>query len=63
MGRVFHTSDWHLGRQIGRHRRDAEVDAVLNEIVEIAADFAPDRAWTTCVAPPTRCAGSGTSRR
>jgi exonuclease SbcD len=43
MGRVFHTSDWHLGRQIGRHhRRDAEFDAVLAEIAEIAADFAPD---------------------
>lgn len=42
MGRVFHTSDWHLGRQIGRHRRDAEFDAVLDEIVETAADFAPD---------------------
>ncbi|WP_020663169.1 metallophosphoesterase family protein [Amycolatopsis benzoatilytica] len=41
-GRVFHTSDWHLGRQIGRHRRDAEFDAVLTEIVEIAADFSPD---------------------
>ncbi|WP_159929494.1 MULTISPECIES: exonuclease SbcCD subunit D C-terminal domain-containing protein [Nocardia] len=40
--RVFHTSDWHLGRQIGRHRRDAEFDAVLNEIGSIAADFAPD---------------------
>lgn len=40
--RVFHTSDWHLGRQIGRHRRDAEFDAVLTEIVDIAADFAPD---------------------
>ncbi|MEV4015668.1 exonuclease SbcCD subunit D [Nonomuraea angiospora] len=42
MGRVFHTSDWHLGRQIGRHRRDTEFDAVLDEIVEIAADFTPD---------------------
>ncbi|WP_216588305.1 metallophosphoesterase family protein [Streptomyces brasiliscabiei] len=41
-GRVFHTSDWHLGRQIGRYRRDAEVDAVLDEIIDIAADFAPD---------------------
>jgi exonuclease SbcD len=41
-GRVFHTSDWHLGRQIGRHRRDVEVDAVLEEIIEIAADFTPD---------------------
>ncbi|MBF6361125.1 exonuclease SbcCD subunit D [Nocardia farcinica] len=41
-GRVLHTSDWHLGRQIGRHRRDAEFDAVLDEIAEIAADFAPD---------------------
>ncbi|MFD9124530.1 exonuclease SbcCD subunit D C-terminal domain-containing protein [Kitasatospora sp. NPDC059571] len=41
-GRVFHTSDWHLGRQIGRFRRDTEVDAVLDEIIEIAADFTPD---------------------
>lgn len=41
-GRVLHTSDWHLGRQIGRHRRDSEFDAVLNEIIDIATDFAPD---------------------
>ncbi|MFJ9154178.1 exonuclease SbcCD subunit D [Streptomyces sp. NPDC102270] len=41
-GRVFHTSDWHLGRQIGRHRRDSEVDAVLDEIIDIAEDYAPD---------------------
>ncbi len=41
-GRVFHTSDWHLGRQIGRYRRDPEFDAVLDEIAEIAADFSPD---------------------
>ncbi|MFF7025949.1 exonuclease SbcCD subunit D [Streptomyces klenkii] len=41
-GRVFHTSDWHLGRQLGRHRRDSEVDAVLDEIVDIADDFTPD---------------------
>ncbi|XHM65352.1 exonuclease SbcCD subunit D [Streptomyces nigra] len=40
--RVFHTSDWHLGRQIGRYRRDAEVDAVLDEIIDIADEFAPD---------------------
>lgn len=42
IGRVFHTSDWHLGRQINRHRRDTEFDAVLNEIIDIADDFAPD---------------------
>ncbi|MFD4998722.1 metallophosphoesterase family protein [Streptomyces buecherae] len=41
-GRIFHTSDWHLGRQLGRHRRDTEVDAVLDEIIDIADDFAPD---------------------
>ncbi|TXS66111.1 exonuclease SbcCD subunit D [Streptomyces sp. me109] len=41
-GRIFHTSDWHLGRQLGRHRRDTEVDAVLHEIIGIADDFAPD---------------------
>ncbi|MEW1926796.1 exonuclease SbcCD subunit D [Streptomyces sp. NPDC088360] len=41
-GRIFHTSDWHLGRQLGRHRRDTEVDAVLDEIIDITDDFAPD---------------------
>ncbi|UWS69830.1 exonuclease subunit SbcD [Streptomyces noursei] len=41
-GRILHTSDWHLGRQLGRHRRDTEVDAVLDEIIDIADDFAPD---------------------
>ncbi|MER8261803.1 metallophosphoesterase family protein [Streptomyces albidoflavus] len=40
--RIFHTSDWHLGRQLGRHRRDTEVDAVLDEIIDVADDFAPD---------------------
>ncbi|MFE3280677.1 exonuclease SbcCD subunit D [Nocardia sp. NPDC059239] len=42
--RIFHTSDWHLGRQIGhrRYRRDDEFDAVLNEIIAIAEDFTPD---------------------
>ncbi|MFJ8955277.1 exonuclease SbcCD subunit D [Streptomyces sp. NPDC102381] len=41
-GRIFHTSDWHLGRQLGRYQRDAEVDAVLDEIIDIADDFVPD---------------------
>lgn len=41
-GRVFHTSDWHLGRQIARRRRDTEFDAVIAEIIAIATDFAPD---------------------
>jgi exonuclease SbcD len=41
-GRVFHTSDWHLGRQIGRYRRDSEFDAVLDEIIAIAEDYTPD---------------------
>ncbi|MBF6216191.1 exonuclease SbcCD subunit D [Nocardia puris] len=41
-GRIFHTSDWHLGRHIGRRRRDDEFAAVLAEIVSIAENFAPD---------------------
>ncbi|WP_068056334.1 metallophosphoesterase family protein [Nocardia xishanensis] len=41
-GRIFHTSDWHLGRQIGRRRRDDEFAAVLTEIVSIAEAFGPD---------------------
>ncbi|OXR41118.1 Nuclease SbcCD subunit D [Nocardia cerradoensis] len=42
--RILHTSDWHLGRQIGhrRYRRDNEFDAVLNEIIAIAKHFTPD---------------------
>lgn len=40
--RLLHVSDWHLGRQIGRHPRDAEFDAVLAEIAAVAKDAEPD---------------------
>jgi exonuclease SbcD len=40
--RLLHVSDWHIGRQIGRHARDAEFDAVLDEIGQIARDAQPD---------------------
>ena len=44
MARVMHTSDWHLGRTVGRQRlpRDADFDAVLPEITRIARDVRPD---------------------
>ena len=44
MARVMHTSDWHLGRTVGRQRlpRDADFDAVLPEITGIARDVRPD---------------------
>lgn len=35
-------SDTHLGRRIGRHGREGEFDAVLDEITEIARTYRPD---------------------
>ena len=35
--RVLHTSDWHLGTTLGRVRREADHDVVLDEIAAIAA--------------------------
>jgi exonuclease SbcD len=42
--RLLHTSDWHLGRTVGRQRRsrDEDFDAVLAEITGIARDAQPD---------------------
>ncbi|HHC08161.1 MAG TPA: exonuclease SbcCD subunit D [Actinobacteria bacterium] len=34
--RVLHTSDWHIGKRIGRHDRSEEYRDVLAEIAEIA---------------------------
>src|SRR5690242_12494867 len=44
MARLMHTSDWHLGRTVGRQRlsRDADFDTVLAEIAGIARDTRPD---------------------
>lgn len=38
--RILHTSDWHLGRRLGRHDRTDEFRSVLDEVVRIAADEA-----------------------
>jgi exonuclease SbcD len=40
--RILHTADWHVGRLIRGRSRAAEHEAVLNEIVGIAADHAVD---------------------
>lgn len=40
--KLLHTSDWHLGRRMGRRSRDSEFDAVLSEIAEIAQQTEPD---------------------
>lgn len=42
--RLLHTSDWHLGRTVGRPRlsRDEDFDAVLAEITGIARETQPD---------------------
>jgi exonuclease SbcD len=40
--KALHTSDWHLGRTLGRRSRDDEFDAVLAEITAIADSVQPD---------------------
>ncbi|MGA5045209.1 metallophosphoesterase family protein [Streptomyces arboris] len=40
--KALHTSDWHLGRALGRRSRDEEFDAVLAEITAIADSMRPD---------------------
>lgn len=34
--KILHTSDWHIGKRLGRHDRMAEFNAVLDEVVTIA---------------------------
>jgi exonuclease SbcD len=36
--RILHTSDWHIGRRLGRHDRTPEFRDVLDEVVRIATD-------------------------
>ncbi len=36
--KILHTSDWHVGKRLGRHDRMEEHRAVLDEVVGIAAD-------------------------
>lgn len=40
--RLLHTSDWHLGIDLGTQSRQADHVAALDSLVSIAADFAPD---------------------
>lgn len=40
--RVLHTSDWHLGVSVRNEPRDADHDALIAEIVDIAATAEPD---------------------
>ncbi len=40
--RILHTSDWHVGKKLGRYDRRSEYDAVLSEVVEIADREAVD---------------------
>jgi exonuclease SbcD len=40
--RILHTSDWHVGRRLGRHDRTVEFHAVLSEVAEIADAQAVD---------------------
>lgn len=40
--RLLHTSDWHVGKKIRGHSRHDEHEAVLGEIVSIAAEQAVD---------------------
>jgi len=40
--RILHTSDWHVGRRLGRHDRTSEFHEVLDEVAEIADAQAVD---------------------
>ena len=40
--RVLHTADWHVGKKLGRVDRIDETRAVLDELVSIAEEEAPD---------------------
>lgn len=40
--RILHTGDWHVGKKLGRIDRARESEAVLDELVGIAADQAVD---------------------
>jgi DNA repair protein SbcD/Mre11 len=40
--KILHTSDWHIGKRLGRHDRMAEFGDVLDEIVSIADQRATD---------------------
>lgn len=40
--RLLHTSDWHLGIDLGTQSRQADHMAAIDSLVAIAADFAPD---------------------
>ena len=40
--RILHTSDWHVGRRLGRHDRTEEFRSVLAEVASIADEEAVD---------------------
>ncbi|MGA9594617.1 MAG: metallophosphoesterase, partial [Acidimicrobiia bacterium] len=40
--KVLHTSDWHVGKRLGRYDRSDEYRSVINEVVTIADDEAVD---------------------
>ena len=40
--RLLHTSDWHLGIELGIHSRRADHEVAIDSLVQIAKDFAPD---------------------
>jgi DNA repair protein SbcD/Mre11 len=40
--KILHTSDWHIGKRLGRHDRMAEFREVLAEVAEIADERAAD---------------------
>jgi exonuclease SbcD len=40
--KILHTSDWHLGKRLGRFSRIDEQKEVLNEIIEIADNYQAD---------------------
>ncbi|MSQ42319.1 MAG: exonuclease subunit SbcD, partial [Dehalococcoidia bacterium] len=62
--KILHTSDWHVGKHLGRYDRAAEFREALDEVQGIAEEYAVDLVvvagdlWDRA-APPTDALGDG----
>ena len=60
--KILHTSDWHIGKRLGRHDRMGEFAEVLAEVEAIADERAVDLVlvsgdiWDRPMPPTMKCA-------
>jgi exonuclease SbcD len=40
--KLLHTADWHVGKRIGGRSRDEETAGALDQVIQVASDFAVD---------------------